>query len=188
VPFPLTSDTSIFIQPCNTVLHVQAEFLKNISEDSHKNCRLYPKYQNKKTRGSQFWEINKMWSERRKEERLNYSWSVWFTDGSEKFNEDLAWAEMIDVSSGGMGVIFSANENCPYEGQTLVFYFSVPYRKADGSVDRVCFTRVGQVRGVTEINESQFRGAVEFDEPLPFEPKEQLADKAELTKLKTMAT
>ena len=129
-----------------------------------------------------------MWRERRKEERLNYSWSVWFTDGSEKLNNDLAWAEMIDVSSGGMGMIFSANENCPYEGQTLVLYFSVPYRKADDSVDRECFTRVGQVCGVTEINESQFRVAVEFDKPLPFKPKEQLADKAELTKLKAMAT
>ena len=123
-----------------------------------------------------------MWHERRKEERLNYSWSVWFTDESEKLNKDLAWAEMVDVSSGGMGIIFSANpnENCPYEGQTLVFYFSVPYRETDGSVDRVSFTRVGQVRGVTEINETQSRFGIEFDKPLPFEPKEKLADKAEL--------
>ena len=129
-----------------------------------------------------------MWRERRKEERLNYSWSVWFTDESEKLNKDLAWAEMVDVSSGGMGIICSANpnENCPYQGQTLVFYFSVPYREADDSVDRVCFTRVGQVCGVTETNESQFRVAIEFGEPLPFEPSEQLADKAELTKLETM--
>jgi len=129
-----------------------------------------------------------MWRERRKEKRLNYSWSVWFTDESEALNKDLVWAEMLDVSSEGMGIIFSANENCPYEGQLLVFYFSVPYREVDDSVDRVCFTRVGRVCGVTEINESQFRVAVEFNKPLPFEPKEQLADKAELTKLKAMAT
>jgi hypothetical protein len=129
-----------------------------------------------------------MWCERRKKERLNYSWSVWFIDDSEGFNKDLAWAEMTDVSSGGMGLIFDANENYSYKGQTLVFYFSVPYREVDDSVNRVCFTRIGKVCGVTEINESQFRVAVEFDKPLPFEPKEQLTDKAEIATLKAMAT
>ena len=125
-----------------------------------------------------------MGRERRQEKRLNYSWSVWFAGD---LNEDLAWAEMLDVSSEGMGIISSANENCHYEGQTLVFYFSVPCREADGSVGRVCFTRVGQVCGVTEIDESQLRVAVKFDKPLHFNPKEQLDDKAEITKLETMA-
>ncbi len=128
-----------------------------------------------------------MWREHRKEERLNYNWPVWFTNESDGLNRDLAWAEMIDVSSGGMGLAFDANENYSYEGQILVFYFSVPYREADDSVNRVCFTRVGKVCGVTEINESQFRVDVEFDKPLPFEPKEQLVDQAELTKLKVIA-
>ncbi len=123
--------------------------------------------------------------EYREEKRLKYSWCVWF---AEDWYANLAWAEMLNVSSGGMGIICSADENCPHKGQTLVFYFSVPCRAVDGSVDRVCFARVGQVCGVTEINESAHRVHIQFDKPLPFKPEKQLADKTELTKLEAMVT
>jgi hypothetical protein len=115
-------------------------------------------------------------SERRTEQRLHYQWPVWF---AEDFNGILSQGQLVDVSSRGAAFTCGADESCPYSGQEMTARFSVP-RFADGdSFDMAHFTRTGRVCRVQDVNNFIRRIAIQFAEPLPFKPGEQVADESD---------
>jgi hypothetical protein len=114
--------------------------------------------------------------ERRGERRLRYQWPIWF---AEDFDETLSQGQMIDVSSAGASFTCCADVNCPYLGQRVTSRFSVPRFCSDESFDLASFTRMGSVCRVDKISEFLRRVAVQFAEPLPFKPGEQVASESE---------
>ncbi len=114
--------------------------------------------------------------ERRIEQRLRYHWPIWF---AEDFDETLSQGEMVDISSVGASFTCRADVNCPYPGQRVTSRFSVPRFGSDESFDLASFTRTGSVCRVDEVSEFLRRVAVQFAEPLPFRPGEQVADEAD---------
>jgi len=114
--------------------------------------------------------------ERRREHRLRYQWPIWF---AEDFNEVLSQGQMVDISSGGAAFTCSADESCPYPGQRVTARFSVPRFALDSSFDMASFTRHGRVCRVEEINGFVRRVAIQFAEPLPFKPGEQVGADAD---------
>jgi hypothetical protein len=110
--------------------------------------------------------------ERRIERRLRYQWPVWF---AEDFNEMLSQGQMVDISSVGAAFTCCSGVNCPYPGQRVTSRFSVPRFGSDESFDLASFTRVGSVCRVDEVSVFLRRVAVQFAEPLPFRPGEQVA-------------
>jgi len=103
--------------------------------------------------------------ERRKEERLRYHLSVWFSEDS---NKTAIKGIMVDISSSAMAFSCDADENCPHPGQRLTTRFSLPHTGRDYSSDMKSFTRTGFVSRVESTSDNLCRVAVQFDEPPPF--------------------
>ncbi len=114
--------------------------------------------------------------ERRIEQRLRYHWPIWF---AEDFDEMLSQGQMVDISSVGASFTCRSGVNCPYLGQRVTSRFSVPRFGSDESFDMASFTRTGSVCRVDEVGGFLRRVAVQFAEPLPFRPGEQVADGAD---------
>ena len=108
--------------------------------------------------------------ERRTEQRLRYYWPIWF---AENFDDTLAQGQMVDISSRGAAFTCYADNDCPYQGQHLTARFSVPHYGPDDSFDMANFTRSAHVCRVQNVNSFLRRIAVQFAEPLPFNPGEQ---------------
>ena len=110
-------------------------------------------------------------SERRTEQRLRYQWPIWF---AEDFDQELTQGQMIDISSRAAAFTCYADENCPYLGQQITSRFSVPHYGQDDSFDMENFIRSGHISRVDDVNNFVRRIAIEFAEPLPFKPGEQI--------------
>jgi hypothetical protein len=110
--------------------------------------------------------------ERRTEQRLRYYWPVWFAENPD---HALSQGQMVDISSRGAAFTCYADEGCPYPGQYITARFSVPQYGPDDSFDMANFTRSGHVCRVDQVNPFLRRIAVQFAEPLPFKPGEQVA-------------
>ncbi|MHC4524677.1 MAG: PilZ domain-containing protein [Planctomycetota bacterium] len=104
--------------------------------------------------------------ERRGEERLRYSWPVWF---AEDFDDILTQGQMVDVSSGGASFTCYA-DRCPTQGEHITARFSVPKFDEDDSYDLANFIRDGQICRIDDLGPFVRRVAVQFAEPLPFSP------------------
>ena len=115
--------------------------------------------------------------ERRKERRLRYHWPIWF---AEDFDETLSQGQMVDVSSVGASFTCCAGVDCPSLGQWVTSRFSVPRFCSDESFDLASFTRTGSVCRVDEVSKFLRRVAIQFAEPLPFRPGEQVASESEM--------
>jgi len=105
-------------------------------------------------------------AERRREERLQYSWPVWF---AEDFDEILTQGQMVDVSSGGAAFTCYA-DHCPSTGEHITARFSVPRFEDADSYDLANFIRDGRICRIDELGPYVRRVAIEFAEPLPFQP------------------
>ncbi len=110
--------------------------------------------------------------ERRIERRLCYNWPVWF---AENIDGDLSQGQMVDLSSKGAAFTCYADERCPRPGQYMTARFSVPQYGADDSFDMVDVIRSGHVCRVEGVNSALRRIALQFTEPLPFRPGEQVS-------------
>jgi len=110
--------------------------------------------------------------ERRIERRLSYNWPIWF---AEDINGELAQGQMTDLSSRGAAFTCYADERCPYPGQHVTARFSIPQYGPDNSFDMVDFVRCGHVCRVDGVNHALRRIAIQFIEPLPFRPGEQIS-------------
>jgi len=110
-------------------------------------------------------------NERRNEQRLHYYWPIWF---AEDFNENLSQGQMLDVSSRGAAFTCQDDGSCPYAGQEITARFSVPQFGPDESFDMANFTCSGNVCRVDEVNNLVRKVAIQFAEPLPFKPGEQI--------------
>lgn len=106
--------------------------------------------------------------ERRREARLRYSWPIWF---AEDFDEILTQGQMVDVSSGGAAFTCYA-DRCPTPGEHITARFSVPRfgQNLDETFDLSNFIRDGKICRIDELGPYVRRVAVQFSEPLPFEP------------------
>ena len=116
-------------------------------------------------------------NERRRERRLRYHWPVWF---AEDFGNILSQGQMVDVSSSGAAFTCHVDDNCPYFGQQITARFSAPRFGANDSFDMANFTVSGRTCRVEEVNPFLRRIAVQFAEPLPFRPGEQIDGESEL--------
>jgi len=114
--------------------------------------------------------------ERRREQRLRYHWPVWF---AEDFDNSLSQGQMVDVSSGGAAFTCPADGEYYYEGQELTARFSIPCFGCDDSFEMANFVRPGRVCRVDNVNNFVRRIAVQFAEPLPFKPGEQVKGESE---------
>ena len=106
--------------------------------------------------------------ERRREERLQYSWPVWF---AEDFDNILTQGQMVDVSSGGAAFTCYADK-CPAHGERITARFSVPQFDEEDSYDMANFIRDGHICRIDEMGPFLRRVAVQFADPLPFSPAE----------------
>ena len=105
--------------------------------------------------------------ERRKEQRLHCHWSLWFTEG---LGKTLYQGQVLDISSEGVAFTCPPGKNFPHPGQKVVTHFSVPRFGSDDASDMTIFNRSSCIYRVDTIDESLYRVAVRFDEPLPFKP------------------
>ncbi len=112
--------------------------------------------------------------ERRREARLRYSWPIWF---AEDFDEILTQGQMVDVSSGGAAFTCYA-DRCPTPGEHITARFSVPRfgQNLDETFDLSNFIRDGKICRIDELGPYVRRVAVQFSEPLPFEPATEKSD------------
>jgi hypothetical protein len=78
---------------------------------------------------------------------------------------------MVDVSSGGAAFTCYA-DRCPTNGEHITARFSVPRfgQSSDESFDLSNFIRDGRICRIDELGPYVRRVAVQFSEPLPFEP------------------
>lgn len=108
--------------------------------------------------------------DRRREERLQYQWPVWFADDFEKA---ISQGLMVDVSSGGIAFTCKQDKEYPQIGQRLMVRFSIPrFDRTDQSAS-VSFTRSGRICRVDMVRPALYRIAVQFDQPLSLKPAEQ---------------
>jgi len=112
-------------------------------------------------------------SERRKERRLRYHWPIWF---AENFNDALSQGQMVDISSAAAAFTCHADESWPYIGQRITARFSVPRFLEGEAFDMASFTRSARICRVDDSNGLLRRIAIQFTEPLPFRPGEQVVD------------
>jgi len=115
--------------------------------------------------------------ERRKEQRLDFNWPVWFAEG---FGRPLSQGQMINISSGGTAFKCQIDKNCLHTGQKVTSRFSVPFFGADGLSTMASFTRTGRICRVNDIDKFGCCVAVEFSETLPFKPAEQGVDASDI--------
>jgi hypothetical protein len=102
----------------------------------------------------------------RSENRLRYSWPVWF---AENFDDMLAQGQMVDVSSKGAAFTCYADK-CPHPGQHITTRFSVPRHHSSDPFDLESFVRSGHICRVEDDGPHVKRIAIQFSEPLPFNP------------------
>jgi hypothetical protein len=111
--------------------------------------------------------VNK--ADRRKERRLPIHWPIWFSDGSDATSIP---AEMINISSEGMGFICDDDKYCPKTNRSILLHFSVPRFLPDGTSKMVNFTRIGAVLHIIQLEDSYCRISIQFTEPIDFKPGE----------------
>jgi len=109
--------------------------------------------------------------ERRTEQRLRYHWPIWF---AEDFDGVLAQGQMVDLSSRAAAFTCYADQNCPQPGENITTRFSVPRFGAADSFDMADFIRTAKIYRVDQVNGFLRRVAIQFAEPLPFKPGEQV--------------
>ena len=106
--------------------------------------------------------------EKRRENRLNYNWPVWF---AEDYNNMLSQGQMVDISSQGAAFTCYADK-CPHNGEEITARFSVPNHHHENAFDLENFIRKGHVCRIEEIGDYVRKVAIQFAEPLPFKPGE----------------
>ncbi len=109
-------------------------------------------------------------NEKRREPRLRYREPITF---GENFDETLLRGQMVDVCSGGVAFTCCCDDKEYYPGQHIVTHFSVPRTNDRNCFETVGFDRAGKICRIDEVNSSLHRVAVQFTEPLPFNPYEQ---------------
>lgn len=114
-------------------------------------------------------------SQRRREERLDYQWPVWF---SEDFTQTMAQGLMVDVASGGIAFICDRGGENLRDGQHLTIRFSIPRFEGDDPTATVSITRTGDIRRIETLKDGSRRVAIEFDTPLAVRPAEVSSLKA----------
>ena len=80
--------------------------------------------------------------------------------------------EMVDISSSGAAFTCFADDS-PYQGQYITTRFSVPHYAKDNSFDLENHIRSGFVSRVENISAYTRKIAIQFAQPLPFNPGEQ---------------
>ena len=106
--------------------------------------------------------------ERRAEKRLRYNWPIWF---AQDFDDILTQGQMVDVSSRGAAFTCYA-DRCPWPGEHITTRFSVPKYGDEDSFDMENFIRHGRICRIDELSPYVRRVAVQFADPLPFQPGE----------------
>ncbi len=110
-----------------------------------------------------------MVDERRRLQRLHFNWPVWF---AEDFNDVLFQGQMSDVSKGGMSFTYNKDHKRLWAGQQVMIRFSVPRFGPANDFGMANFTRTAFIRDVGSVNARLNRAAVQFAQPLPFDPNE----------------
>jgi len=133
----------------------------NHYDHDNETKELYDKKQLKQTR------LN----ERRREQRLYYRRPMWYFQNHNKARHK---GQMVDVSRNGMGFTCTmSDKNLLADSQKITTRLDVPLFGKDGSYDMIRFDRKGRIRRVEKLNNSIHRIALEFTQPLPFNPAEQ---------------
>ena len=109
-------------------------------------------------------------NERRGVRRLHFNWPVWF---AEDFRGVLSQGQMVDVSRGGLAFTCSAERGHPNPGQWITIRFSVPRFGPDDAFGMANFIRSSRICQVDTTKTFLKRIAVQFADPLPFDPQEQ---------------
>jgi len=118
-------------------------------------------------------------NERRTERRLQYRWHIRFVRNTK---EKPLPGQIYDISSKGMALLCRAGKNCPHPDQLITTNFGVPYFNTHDSFDTVFFNRAGRVCRVDHLSSQVHRVAIQFAEPLFFNPGEQNIDESEAQK------
>ena len=109
-------------------------------------------------------------NEKRAEQRLRYRWPVRF---AAKVGQKPLRGQIVDITSRGLAFLCHPGEDCPHPEQLVTTGFGVPHFNSHGSFDTVFFNRVGRVCRVDSLNDKVNRVAIQFAEPLFFQPGQQ---------------
>ena len=109
-------------------------------------------------------------NEKRAEQRLRYRWPVRF---AMRVGQKPLRGQIVDVTSRGLAFLCHPGENSPHPDQLVTTGFGVPHFNSHGSFDTVFFNRVGRVCRVDSLSDKVSRVAIQFAEPLFFQPGEQ---------------
>ncbi len=109
-------------------------------------------------------------NEKRAEQRLRYRWPVRFAT---KAGQKPLRGQIVDITSRGLAFLCHPGEDCPHPDQLVTTGFGVPHFNSHGSFDTVFFNRVGRVCRVDGLNDKVNRVAIQFAEPLFFQPGRQ---------------
>jgi len=91
---------------------------------------------------------------------------VWF---AENFDDMLSQGQMVDVSSKGAAFTCYA-DRCPEHGQHITARFSVPRHHSSDPFEMENFVKTGHICRIDDEGDHIKRIAVQFAEPLPFNP------------------
>jgi len=105
--------------------------------------------------------------ERRKEQRLQCDWSVWF---AEDFKKPLFFARMHDLTSTAVSFVCPDDKHLPDIGHEVIVYFYVPALGRNDMFDRVCLKRTGHIYRIEDLKASRCKMIVQFHVPLSFKP------------------
>ena len=105
--------------------------------------------------------------ERRKEQRLEYQWPVWF---SESLGHALYQGQMCDISSSGVAFTCPDKKDSLCSDKELTVCFSVPRLHSDDNINTISFRRRGHICRIDRPGSDVRRIAVQFSEPLSFRP------------------
>jgi len=101
---------------------------------------------------------------------LRYRWPVRFAT---KVGQKPLRGQIVDVTSRGLAFLCHPGQDCPHPDQSVTTGFGVPHFNSHGSFDTVFFNRVGRVCRVDSLNDNVSRVAIQFAEPLFFQPGQQ---------------
>ncbi len=111
-------------------------------------------------------------AENRREQRLSYRCPVWCGD---EITQVLFPGLMEDVSSGGLGFTYQADQGHLQRGQRLTIRFSLPRFNDPDPQATVGVTRTGLVRWARAASGGVHRVGLQFDKPLSLRPAEEAA-------------
>jgi hypothetical protein len=107
--------------------------------------------------------------ERRKAQRINCDWPIWFAQG---LGKTLYFGQIINISNEALALVCKTDGELPPQGEWVTAYFDVPHVGRDGGDVTTLRCKGCVVRtDAAEGNGAYSQMVIKFERPLLFEPE-----------------